>query len=683
MSDHENRFFEFLQPIRDLASNWDIDIAESLENYLDELENLSVTFDVTRNKDLNFAEAALLIQGSTAIYSKKVEYLHQLVIQALSLITNQKSKVNEKDNENNGKVSKLKGVSSSVLDDERILFGNDPTYLLLDDIIEEGNNIDLVIDAKSIKDRRRSSGRHSISADISRVSMVLMHSIMQEDHGGTSLKMSTCQMDTSGALIIGGQLAQNTNLFRNSIGVNSSLHNDIYHNQDDIHIMDDDNNDDLVYNDAYDVDARDNQETINNLNDGNNYTKAVLTKKVVLKTRPKEVKNSVLQLLDPHDVQKGSKSVKKGRPYLVPSQLLKNTNEKLSNQLVHVPLLLSMKSMSAKIFDSLIDGNVPLTGIAHCHFNDIIKTQKAEKMKNIRNMKKNTEVFEEEYMYTDANDEENDRHVNNTDDNNEVYNNYEDHANWNDAGDDDDHFNPNPMDNNENIINNEISALEIIDNMLPYDGHASETAAALAKILADEEELARRVENALNEGLNQSATSSYEVLCRKYIDNFMRGAENFARETNLSKRVKEWTNKLEPKLKEQEEAPQFDIHQYSDKILNRVSGLTADTNDTSNIPFYEVVKDQSPAEVCRLFLACLQLANLGNINVLPNSDPSKVNSIPATTNSKNKSNRIIEDNDMKNNENIGASNMFLSGFQLQLLSNNRKKIDDFPVKVKI
>ncbi len=694
MSDHENRFHEFLQPIRDLASNWDIDIAESLENYLDELENLSVTFDVSGNKDLNFAEAALLIQGSTAIYSKKVEYLHQLVIQALSLITNQKSKVNEKDNENNGKAAKLKGVSSSVLDDERILFGTDPTYLLLDDIIEEGNNIDLVIDAKSIKDRRRSSGQHSISADISRVSMVLMHSIMQEDHGGASLKMSTCQMDTSGALIIGGQLAQNTNLFRNSIGVNSSLHNDIYYNQDDIHIMDDDNNDDIVYNDAYDVDARDNHETRSNQNDGNNYTKAVFTKRTILKTKPKEVKNSNLQLLDPHEAQKGSKSVKKGRPYLVPSQLLKSTNEKLSNQLVHVPLLLSMKSMSAKIFDALIDGNVPLTGVAHCHFNDIIRIQKAEKMKNIRNMKKNSEVFEEEYVYTDANNDDNYRHNNNNnnnnnndDENNEIYDNYEDHANWNDAGyDDDDHFNPNPIDNNENMINNEIGAMEIIDNMLPYDGHASETAAALAKILADEEELARRVENALNEGLNQSATSSYEVLCRKYIDNFMRGAENFARETNLSKRVKEWTNKLEPKLKEQEEAPQFDIHQYSDKILNRVSGLAADTNDTSNIPFYEVVKDQSPAEVCRLFLACLQLANLGNINVLPNSDPSKVNSIPATANSKKKNNRVIEDSDMKNNENIGTSNMLLSGFQLQLLSNNRKKIEDFAsntVKVNI
>ena len=32
-------------------------------------------------------------------------------------------------------------------------------------------------------------GRHSISGDFSRASMVLMHSVLQEDHGGSSLRM--------------------------------------------------------------------------------------------------------------------------------------------------------------------------------------------------------------------------------------------------------------------------------------------------------------------------------------------------------------------------------------------------------------------------------------------------------------------------------------------------------------
>ncbi len=57
----ENRFSYLLQPIRDLASNWDINIAGELEEYLEELENLTFAIEGC-GPSLNFAEAALLIQ---------------------------------------------------------------------------------------------------------------------------------------------------------------------------------------------------------------------------------------------------------------------------------------------------------------------------------------------------------------------------------------------------------------------------------------------------------------------------------------------------------------------------------------------------------------------------------------------------------------------------------------------
>ena len=81
---------DFLQPIKDLAINWDIDIASSLEEYLEELESIQ-SANLNKKDSLNFAEAAILIQGSTAVYSRKVEYLHTLVLQALDLIKQQKS----------------------------------------------------------------------------------------------------------------------------------------------------------------------------------------------------------------------------------------------------------------------------------------------------------------------------------------------------------------------------------------------------------------------------------------------------------------------------------------------------------------------------------------------------------------------------------------------------------------
>lgn len=37
--DLESRFANLLQPIRDLTKNWDVDIASSLEDYLEEVEN--------------------------------------------------------------------------------------------------------------------------------------------------------------------------------------------------------------------------------------------------------------------------------------------------------------------------------------------------------------------------------------------------------------------------------------------------------------------------------------------------------------------------------------------------------------------------------------------------------------------------------------------------------------------
>ena len=54
-----------------------------------QIEEIRISFD-GGSTTMNFAEAALLIQGSACIYSKKVEYLYALVYQTLDLISNKK-----------------------------------------------------------------------------------------------------------------------------------------------------------------------------------------------------------------------------------------------------------------------------------------------------------------------------------------------------------------------------------------------------------------------------------------------------------------------------------------------------------------------------------------------------------------------------------------------------------------
>ncbi|XP_074481016.1 condensin-2 complex subunit H2 isoform X3 [Sebastes fasciatus] len=95
MESTESRYPHLLQPIRELTKNWEIDVASELNDYLEELDDMCITFDGGKIR-LNFAEAALLIQGSACIYSKKVELLHSLVYQTLEYINDRNKKGNKK-----------------------------------------------------------------------------------------------------------------------------------------------------------------------------------------------------------------------------------------------------------------------------------------------------------------------------------------------------------------------------------------------------------------------------------------------------------------------------------------------------------------------------------------------------------------------------------------------------------
>jgi hypothetical protein len=77
---------------RDLAKNWEIDITTELESYLEDLEKLQVSLD-GGNTTINFVEAAFIIQGSAMVYSRKVEFLHQLLYQTMDFIIGRKQQV--------------------------------------------------------------------------------------------------------------------------------------------------------------------------------------------------------------------------------------------------------------------------------------------------------------------------------------------------------------------------------------------------------------------------------------------------------------------------------------------------------------------------------------------------------------------------------------------------------------
>jgi condensin-2 complex subunit H2 len=59
--DDSNRFQHLSQPIKDLVSNWNVDIASELNDYLDVLE--SITFSYDGEVSLNFAEGKKITFG--------------------------------------------------------------------------------------------------------------------------------------------------------------------------------------------------------------------------------------------------------------------------------------------------------------------------------------------------------------------------------------------------------------------------------------------------------------------------------------------------------------------------------------------------------------------------------------------------------------------------------------------
>jgi len=140
----DQRFAELLKPIKDLTQNWEVPLAEILSGYMDELQQVTITFDGGQTS-VNFAQAALVLQGTASVYSKKVDFLWQMVLKTTELLRNKSENENSAEDGGDGPSNAGKGRKKQV----------DMTKefeLLTTDI---GKNIDLKTDEEeTINDRK-------------------------------------------------------------------------------------------------------------------------------------------------------------------------------------------------------------------------------------------------------------------------------------------------------------------------------------------------------------------------------------------------------------------------------------------------------------------------------------------------------------------------------------------------
>ena len=126
----------------------------------------------------------------------------------------------------------------------------------------------------------------------------------------------------------------------------------------------------------------------------------------------------------------------------------------------------------------------------------------------------------------------------------------------------------------------------------------------------------------------QLAPKSYADLCREHIESYMRGVNQYTNESQLSQRVGEWQARLTPMLEEQAQRRCFDIREYGHELMGEViecTNVTKKNNMTKSakrqslsghevvVPLSSVTAGRASFDVCRMFLASLQLANEGNL----------------------------------------------------------------------
>ncbi|PON62007.1 Condensin-2 complex subunit H [Parasponia andersonii] len=129
-----------VQAERDLESNWEVDLAQKLEEYLLKICSGEIPTEAEGHIAVNFAEAALLLQGSVQVYSRKVEYLYSLVLRALEFLSRKRQQ--EQLEGTSGEPQENDGAQE-VFDEENDLFWG------LDDIPVEAKSC---LDAQSEQD---------------------------------------------------------------------------------------------------------------------------------------------------------------------------------------------------------------------------------------------------------------------------------------------------------------------------------------------------------------------------------------------------------------------------------------------------------------------------------------------------------------------------------------------------
>lgn len=576
-----------LNPIRDIAASWGIDVAKELSDYAESLGiDINKTSISTDNPDtlvvpIDFAEAALLVQGSTSIYSRKVEHLYSLVyiaVTAMNQMCRKNKAAGDKADENGG----------SDPDADALLNIDEEDFLTLDDNIPQ-------VDPKTITLPPEPPTSDRDETLLPPVPPMLAHTVAEaSDHPGSiKYRMSTAHLHPSGALIMQGCPPVNENLDILPEEQGPTPENIDMTQPFDINLGDDVGDDDhgFMSPNGNDIDMR---KTFSPQGQENYGGTPLAGSRTIKETaarygitssqqplkRPRPAKDPFM-VLDPHqEVPELEKALKVGKTYRKPRQ---KTRPQSKTTTYHAEL-----PEGKNLFDILLPDIPQSVSIrAYVSFQGI-REPYASILKKRRAQQRRMAMLEK--------DEDTDPFLGPFND--EDFENTPDVDNF--AGDFKAGFD---QDDGDAIDSPE--HLRLLDD--EDDSRDEHPDLDLFADAANELQLGSQLEY---------LASSYEETCRKHVEKTAWMWEMILSEADLRDRVIQWESRMQPLLEEEEQRNEFDISEYSETIMNKLDHLTTAANVTET-QISKLLHQPDRYEISRLFLATLQLANNYTLEIVP------------------------------------------------------------------
>ncbi|XP_059881877.1 condensin-2 complex subunit H2 isoform X3 [Delphinus delphis] len=564
MEDVEARFAHLLQPIRDLTKNWEVDVAAQLGEYLEELDQICISFDEGKTT-MNFIEAALLIQGSACVYSKKVEYLYSLVYQALDFISGKKRAKQLSCEREDGPIGDAGSRAPQEVEYE---------FLSLDDLSDSRANVDL-----------RSDQASSETLIVPLLPMALVAPDEMEKYNNPlyscrgevlasrkDFRMNTCTPHPRGAFMLepvgmsptGALLPRNQ---KEASGRAEEQPVEVSVRRSPVPLLSASQEpegpvpggggeeEDTEWA-AEPPEASAPEVPMEPQEPRSPEQSAAQPRRCALRER-REALEPASQLKETPDPWQGldpfdsldAKPFRKGRPYSVPPSVEEAPGQKRKRK-----------------------GTVKLQD-----FHQWYLAAYADHADSRRPRRKGPSFADMEVLYW--------RHVKEQLETLRKLQRREAAERWLPRAQEE------PWPAEEDRLEDSLEDL----------------GAAAGDFLEPEEyaepEGAEPGEDADLEAEAMPASLSYEELVRRNVELFIATSQKFVQETELSQRIRDWEDVIQPLLQEQEQHVPFDIHTYGDQVVSRFSQLN------QWCPFAELVAGQPAFEVCRSMLASLQLAN--------------------------------------------------------------------------